>query len=139
MHGEAAAGKSRPRGATTRLRRLATMVVVAAAGFLGACGDDDGVIDEAAESAGARAVAEAVRVSLLAQELPEGESYRTVTVLSEAVRDLPGEPEVRGIEDDDGDGLDDDGQLEVVVGDEVVCLSVGAQGDDIDVEDGACP
>lgn len=127
--------------------------------MLGACGDDDGGVSERAdqvldgaqqragkavdalgetgESVGARVLAEAVRAALVAEDLGAGESLRDVAVLREAVGDLPGEPVVGGIEDGDGDGLDDDGKVEVALNDERACLSV-AEGGDIDVEGGAC-
>ena len=62
-----------------------------------------------------------------------GASRRDVDVLEESVDDLPGEPEVTGIDDGDGDGRDDDGVVEVHVGDQRACLVIGEPGDGDDV------
>src|SRR5918995_1202879 len=62
---------------------------------------------------------------------------RRVDVLLETVDDLPGSPEVTGIEDNDGDGLDDDGRLQAQVDDEVACIAVDDSGD-TDVDSGPC-
>jgi hypothetical protein len=120
---------------------------IAAAGLtLGAtvgCGDDDSGrdagddVEEVTESAGARVVAEAIRATLLVDDLEEDEHERDVAVIQEAVDDLPGVPEVTGIADEDGDGRDDDGHIEVHVDDEVACLSVSESGT-VDVTGGRC-
>ena len=68
-----------------------------------------------AESAGAGGVAEALRLVLVEDDLGPNQTERDVDVLQESVDDLPGEPEVSGIADDDGDGVDDDGKVEVRV------------------------
>lgn len=113
---------------------------------VGGCGDeesdagDDGVVQEAedlAESTGALALAEAMRATLLAEDVGDDVDRRRVSVLQEAAGDLPGTPEVRGVADADGDGLDDDGNVELVVDDEVACLTVG-RGEDVSVSEGAC-
>jgi hypothetical protein len=88
------------------------------------------------ESAGARGLAEALRLFLLADDAFD-EHPREVRVLQENVDDLPGSPEVSGIEDSDGDGLDDDGNLETHLNDEVACVSVSTGGR-VDVHGGAC-
>jgi hypothetical protein len=115
-------------------------------------GCDDGDVDEArneieeragdvredaedlAGEAGARAAAEAMRGILLAHDAGE---RREVAVLQDAAGDIPGDPEVTGIVDADGDGRDDDGAVTVAVGDQVSCLSVSDSGD-IDVSLDAC-
>lgn len=130
--------------------RAATASLVAGLALvgLGGCGDDgdddaatddnlDDDVEEVTESAGARAVAEALRGTILAEDLEQDEDRRQVAVLTESVDDLPGEPEITGIEDRDGDGLDDDGNVGVRVDDEVACLSVAPDGD-VDVTGGAC-
>jgi hypothetical protein len=100
-------------------------------------GDDpDDDIGEVAESAAARAVAEVIRLALFEDDGPDSDR-RKVEVLQESVDDLPGSPDVSGIADDDGDGLDDDGEVEVRVNDEVACLTVAEDGE-VDVTGGAC-
>jgi hypothetical protein len=89
-----------------------------------------------AESAGARALGEALRVILLADNAFD-DHPRDVKVLQENVNDLPGNPKVTGIEDKDGDGKDDDGNLEAHVYDEVACVSVSTHGR-VDVHGGHC-
>lgn len=129
-----------------RAGRCAVAVAMCLAlGLLVGCGDDepdDGSgagddVEEVAESAGARAVAEAVRAALVAEDLDEAEHESDVAVLQEAVEDIPGEPDVTGIEDADGDGRDDDGKVEIHVDSEVACLSVQSSGR-VDVTGGEC-
>lgn len=106
-------------------------------GSNGTRGDDpDDNAGEVAESAAARVVAEALRVVLVEDDGPATDR-RKVSVLQESVDDLPGRPDVSGIVDDDGDGLDDDGAVEVHVNSEVACLTVAEDGD-VDVTGGAC-
>jgi hypothetical protein len=117
---------------------VAVAVATAIALPLGGCGDDDGeAAGDVAESAGARVVAEAIRVSLLVRDLDDGQRADDVDVLREAVSDLAGEPDVSGIDDSDGDGRDDDGKVEVRVNDEAACLSVADNGE-VDVTGGRC-
>jgi hypothetical protein len=104
------------------------------------CGDDDKddePFEHLADSAGARGVAEALRVSLGAQDLNEDQHVDDVAVIREAVDDLPGDPEVAGVEDGDGDGRDDDGKIEVRVNDEVACVTVHDNGE-VDVANDPC-
>ena len=131
---------------TTRdsIRRFGTLVAVAglAGGLVVGCGDDgvddpDQSLGEVAESAGARGVAEALRLVLVEDDLGPDQHERDVDVLQESVDDLPGDPEVTGIVDDDGDGRDDDGKVEVHVSSEVACMSIAMDGD-VDVTGGAC-
>lgn len=132
---------------------LALFLVVFGAAFIAACSSDaedavddvqetaDSLQDEAADEvgeAGARAAAEAYRAALKADDGGDEAGLRSVAVLEENVTDLPGDPEVVGIEDGDGDGLDDDGNVEFVVGDAIACVSVPETGDEVDVTDGAC-
>ena len=138
--------------------RSATVLFVLL-GALGACGDDSGTseqagelidearkeareaadaVEEAGKSASARAIAEAVRAALVVEDLEGDQNLRDVDVLREAVGDLPGDPQISGIEDSNGDGRDDDGQLEVVVNSERACLSLPDNSGDIDVKNGAC-
>lgn len=125
-------------------RLLAVPALVALAPLLAGCGDDDNdgesIADEAAQladSAGAVAVAEALHAILVADDLGDESERRNVDVLREAVDDLPGDPEVVGIADEDGDGRDDDGRVEVRVDDEAACVAIATNGD-TDVHDRAC-
>ena len=126
---------------------LALLGLVAAS-----CGDDDDGGDNADDEAqeleedaedliqegGARAAAETVRASLVARNLDEDEHLRDVAVLEEAIDNVPGGPEVSGLDDGDGDGRDDDGRLQLKVGDESACVAVSEDGQTVDVEGGAC-
>lgn len=95
---------------------------------------------DAAQQTGARAAAEAWRGSLLANSTADTDpaGVRSVAVLEQSSGDLPGDPTIVGIEDTDGDGADDDGQVQVDVGDESACLTLPEDGDDIEVVGGAC-
>lgn len=130
--------RRRPR----RARKLASLAVVVTLLAAMACsaddaGDDpDNDLGEKAASAEARTVAEALRVVILADGT-DGPDRRRVDSLQENVDDIPGEPDISGIADDDGDGLDDDGKIEVTVDEEVACLTVAEDGD-VDVTGGSC-
>jgi len=129
---------TRPSSATRGRLVVLLLGLVAVAGV--ACSDDDvdAVADEAgdvassvvdaAEDVSARSVAEAYRAALVA-DASGGASRRQVQVLEETTGDLPGEPEVLGIDDGDGDGLDDDGRVEVRVNDQSSCLLISESGD----------
>ncbi len=127
------------------------LVVVAAAGFATACDEDtrdkagDAVdsatedIEEGANDATARAGAEAFRASLKAQETDDDAGgVRKIEALQRAAEDVPGSPDVTGIADSDGDGIDDDGFVEVRVGNQVACVQLPESGNEIDVTDDAC-
>lgn len=124
------------------VRRLA--LVPLAVGLLAAgCMDSDreDAVEEAEEfieATAARTVAEGLRASLLARDLNDRQVADDVEVLREAVEDLPDDPDVRGIVDADGDGRDDDGQVEVLVDDEAACVSVDNDDGDVDVTDDSC-
>jgi hypothetical protein len=133
-----------------RLGLLALAVVGLLVG--GACDDEtqdeaekeaeeavEGAKEKAGE-AGARASAEAFRVSLKAQDTDDASGgVRNVDALRSAAEDLPGDPDITGITDGDGDGRDDDGYVQADVGDESACVTLPETGDDIDVSGGACP
>jgi hypothetical protein len=123
----------------TARRCLAALGLVLMVGVVGACGDDDKdePFERLADSAGARSVAEALRVSLLAQDLHDDQHVDDVAVIQAAVHDLPGDPEVAGIEDANGDGRDDDGKIEVRVDNEAACLTVHENGE-VNVSGDAC-
>lgn len=123
-----------------------TALVVSTALVFAACGDDDlgDAVDRAREdledvagAAGARAAAEAVRGVLLARDLDDGETLRDMTVLRGAVDDVPGDPQVTKLRDRDRDGKDDDGRVELRVGDQRACVEVADNGE-VDVSGGAC-
>jgi hypothetical protein len=95
--------------------------------------DAAGEVKGAAQDAGARAQAEAMRGAINGQDLAAGETVRSISVLQEAADGLPGNPTVEGIGDADNDGFDDDGRVEVRVGDQRSCLTLPASGDDIEV------
>jgi hypothetical protein len=127
-----------------------TLVALVAVGLLvgSACDDDtrdkaEKTVDEAKEKAGeagARASAEAFRTSLKAQDIEDANGgVRSVEALRSAAEDLPGDPDITGIADADGDGRDDDGYVQAKVGHESACVTLPVSGDDIDVSGGACP
>jgi hypothetical protein len=119
-------------------RRAAALALVLIVGLVGACSDEDrNDIERVADSAGARSVAEALRVSLLAQDLRDDQHVDDVSIIQAAVDDLPGDPEVSGVEDADGDGRDDDGKIGVRVDDEAACVTVHANGE-VNVSGDAC-
>jgi hypothetical protein len=137
-----------PRSRGRRRWRLVPVaaVMAAAALLVGACGDDEdgdagGEIEREAgdlvEGAGARAVAEALRATLVSEDLGATEHALDIPVIQEAVADLPGSPDVTGIEDADGDGQDDDGRIQVEVEDEAACIDIAENGE-TDVSGGAC-
>ena len=124
---------------------VASLVLV---GLVAGAGCDDDTEDQAQETiediesdledtagqASARSIAEALR-SLMLEDDGE-QDLRSVEGIQENLDDLPGDPEVTGIDDANGDGLDDDGRVEVRVGDQAACLVIS--GDEIDVENRAC-
>ena len=120
---------------------LTLLLVVVGVLFAGACDDDDNAnLRERAEdvsgSAAARLAAEAMRVALEAQDL-DGKTLRDVDVLRENADDVPGDPTVDGIVDANGDGKDDDGKVELRVGDRAACVIVSS-GNKVSVENDAC-
>jgi hypothetical protein len=118
------------------MTRWSVVVVLAVMSLVAAACDE---AEEKAKEAGARASAEAFRVSVKTQDtegVPGG--VRNVQVLREAADDLPGKADVVGIDDGNGDGMDDDGVVEVQVDDEFACVTLPESGDDIDVSGGRC-
>lgn len=101
----------------------------------------DSVVEDAEDgigAAGARAQAEALRASLKGNDTANAEGVRSMTAIQEAAEDLPGDVEVSGVDDGDGDGLDDDGRVQVDQGDQSACLVLPAEGEDTTVEAGTC-
>jgi hypothetical protein len=118
------------------MKRSWVLVVFAVMSLLAVACDE---AEQTAKQTGARASAEAFRVSVKAQDtegVPGG--VRNVQVLREAADDLPGGPDVLGIDDGDGDGIDDDGFVEVRVDDEFACVALPESGDNVDVSGGRC-
>jgi hypothetical protein len=92
-------------------------------------------VDSAVDAGIARTQAELLRQR--AKDLVrEGERLDSMSVLSEAARDLPRDPTVTGLTDGNGDGRDDDGKLEIAVDDSHACVIVA--GTDIDVTSARC-
>ena len=94
--------------------------------------------ENAAGATAARVVAEELRAALKLKDLGEGLTERHVSVLNEVVNDLPGDPEITGIDDGDGDGKDDDGKVEAHVDDQSACLTISEDGKDTNIENGPC-
>ncbi len=116
--------------------RWAMVAVLAATGLLVVACEE---AEEAAQKAGARATAEGFRVSIKAQDTDDDTGgVRNVEALREAAEDLPGDPDVNGIRDGDGDGVDDDGFVELKVDDEFACVTLPESGDEVDVTGGRC-
>jgi hypothetical protein len=136
------ADRIRPRSVPVRRAVLGGLMVLTlvAAG----CGDDaqdtaDSIQDSvgsAANTALARTQAETLRATIKAKGDGNADKYLSVTMLTEAIKDLPGNTKVNGIADTNGDGKDDDGKMEVVVNDATVCVSI--TGTNTEVDDGAC-
>ena len=133
-----------------RTTALLIAVVAAPALVLGACSDEDqdkakeqveDVRDDVAEgidTATARGQAEALRASLKANSTADREGLRSMRAIRQAVEDLPGDPDVTGVEDGDGDGQDDDGNVEVRADGKSACVTLPAEGEDAEVSSGAC-
>jgi hypothetical protein len=130
------------------VRKLAPFLIVPALLVVGACDEDEvkktvqdvqDTIEGAIDEAGARGAAEVFRGALRRADVSDEEGgVRQITVLEENAEDVPGDPEFVGIEDTDNDGLDDDGLVEVRVGDRAACVMLPTSGEDIDVTNDAC-
>lgn len=86
----------------------------------------------------ARAGAEALRASLKGNDTANEKGVRSVDAIEQAAKDLPGDVTLEGVEDSTGDGLDDDGKVQINSGDKAACLILPATGEDTKVESGAC-
>ena len=83
----------------------------------------------------ARGHAEVFRQRLT--ELGQDDTPSTaVDDLEDIASELPGDPEVSGIEDADGDGDDDDGMVQITVDESSACVTVS--GSSVEVTDGTC-
>jgi len=99
-------------------------------------------VEEGVQEASARAAAEAFRGSVRAKETDNATGgVRALDALEAAAQDLedfPGDPTFAGIEDTDGDGVDDDGLVEVQVEEQVACVTLPESGNEIDVSGDPC-
>jgi hypothetical protein len=123
-----------------RRASLAFALVGVAVLAFAACDEAEDAIEEVQEKAreaGARGAAEAFRVSLKAEY--DDDSLRNVKTLQAAADNLPGDPDIRGIDDEDGDGVDDDGYVQLNVSEQSACIKLPKSGDNVDVNGGACP
>jgi hypothetical protein len=125
---------------------------LAAAPVAIACGDDDSGIDtdevqesvedvaeeagETADEAQARATAEALRAALANSDIGADEGLRSIDAIEEAIDSLPGDPDISGVEDGSGDGMDDDGRVQVDVDDAAACMIIPDAADDSTQDDG---
>lgn len=103
-----------------------------------AAGDVADDLAGGADAVGARAQAEALRASLKGNDTANAEGVRSVAAIEQAAADLPGDVAISGVDDGDGDGLDDDGRVQVDQDGESACVILPAEGEDTTVESGAC-
>ncbi|MCU1352549.1 MAG: hypothetical protein JWM05_1758 [Acidimicrobiales bacterium] len=92
----------------------------------------------AVDQAKARAVAEAIRLGLKTNKTAKAKGLRSVVAIKEVVDNLPGNPTITGILDANGDGLDDDGKVQVEENAKFACLTLPATGTDTTVNNGRC-
>lgn len=149
-----------------KLKVLGICAALALGPALAACSDDDGddarstatevqeeaestaedvvdEVDETADEGAARVQAEALRASVVeAVDDAEGDagdaSARSVELVEGEVDELPSDVTLEGLDDGDGDGLDDDGRVTVLVDDSAACVTLPESGTDLEVEGGAC-
>jgi hypothetical protein len=130
-------------GKTSGMKKMLALILVSFGVLsVSACDDDDNEnlrekAEDVAGSASARAAAEAMRGALEAQDLNDDKTLRDVDVLRENADDVPGDPSVEGIVDANGDGKDDDGRVELRVGDQAACVIV-TTANKVSVENNAC-
>lgn len=95
-------------------------------------------ISETADDAQARTQGEALRAAIVASDDADEEGVRSIQVIEDAIDTVPGDTTFTGVEDTTGDGMDDDGLIEVEVNDSFACVELPEDGNDIDVSGGAC-
>ena len=83
-------------------------------------------------------VAESFRTTLKANNAAMEEGLRSMAALEEVRADLPGDPDISEITDEDGDGLDDDGRVLITASDQMACVVLPETGDNTEIEEGAC-
>src|SRR5690349_4369107 len=69
-------------------------------------------------------VADALRAAIKHEASDKHQPPRSIAVIEAAIHDIPGTPDVSGVVDANHDGLDDDGKLEVKVGNQYACLTI---------------
>lgn len=125
------------RGRARFAATLATAILL-----LGACGDDEDVDDARQDAEGlvnqsaVRVQAEAFRGLLKTKGDGDAVKYVSMTVLQDALDDLPGDVTSSGLADTNNDGRDDDGRVQLEVNGEKACVSI--TGTDTTVSNGAC-
>ena len=95
-------------------------------------------LDATADEGLARAAAEELRARIKANGTASTQGARSMAAIGESSVDIAGDPEVAGVTDADGDGMDDDGKVQVNVGTGSACVTLPATGTDTTVEGGAC-
>ncbi|MGN6695688.1 MAG: hypothetical protein ACTHN0_16045 [Aquihabitans sp.] len=95
-------------------------------------------VEKTGDEAQARAAAEDLRARIKANDTANDEGARSVAAINESLQDVAGDPELEGLEDGDGDGLDDDGKVQINIEDSSACLTLPKSGEDTTVEGGAC-
>lgn len=93
-------------------------------------------LENAADDTAARAQAEVFRAALRAADLDNDDDRRKIDVLNDAADELSDDVVV-GIDDGDGDGLDDDGLVQIESNDQSACVRI-AQDGDVKVTDDPC-
>ena len=93
-------------------------------------------LERHADEAAARVAAEALRAGVKVEA--RDDDLRSLDAIDETADRLPDEVTVAGVDDSDGDGLDDDGKVTVTVGDASACVTFPAEGTDTTVESGTC-
>ena len=83
-------------------------------------------------------IADVLRTAIKHEASDKHKSPRSLTVIDAAIHDIPGTPDVIGVADANHDGLDDDGKVEVKVGNQYACLTIPQQGDAYDTKGGRC-
>lgn len=134
-----------------RLRHLVIMLVavLGLASVSGCSEETQKKVDDAVESAkqdikkksgeaGARAAAEALRLGANAKSRADDKPMRSVSVLRDVAKELPSSVTVSGIDDGNGDGLDDDGRVSVAYEGKNACVELPEQGRNATVRSGSC-
>jgi hypothetical protein len=95
-------------------------------------------IEETGDEAQARTAAEELRARIKANDTANAEGARSIAAIDESLEDVAGDPQLEGLDDGDGDGLDDDGKVQINVESSSACLIIPESGEDTTVESGAC-
>jgi hypothetical protein len=86
----------------------------------------------------ARLAAEDLRARIKANATAATAGPRSMVAITESSTDVTGAPAIVGATDADGDGLDDDGKVQVDIDGASACVTLPANGDDTTVQGGAC-